>query len=184
MQILREHYERQETEALLELAGKELTDEARDVLHSILAARGVGEAGAAAEGAGHMERAAQQHAEAEIRKQLATRGERAIAFLLDAAVVGAPLIAASVQLNVAAPVLIWMGYFFVRDAIPKVGAGKRLMGLRVVSVHSGRACTLGKSVLRNLTHGIFWIDLAFILGERRMRLGDHIADTRVIRVPA
>ena len=59
--------------------------------------------------------------------------------------------------------------------------GKRLVGIRVVSIETGAPCTFGQSFLRNLLLTILGpIDWIFIFGERRQRLGDKAAGTIVI----
>jgi uncharacterized RDD family membrane protein YckC len=59
--------------------------------------------------------------------------------------------------------------------------GKRLVGIRVVSVRTGEPCTFGQSFLRNLVLTLLGpIDWIFILGERRQRLGDKAAGTIVV----
>jgi uncharacterized RDD family membrane protein YckC len=59
--------------------------------------------------------------------------------------------------------------------------GKRMVGIRVVSMHSGKPCSFGQSFVRNLLLMILGpIDWIFIFGDRRQRLGDTAAGTIVI----
>ena len=59
--------------------------------------------------------------------------------------------------------------------------GKRLVGIRVVSMSTGAPCTFGQSFVRNLLLMILGpIDWLFIFGERHQRLGDKAAGTIVI----
>jgi uncharacterized RDD family membrane protein YckC len=59
--------------------------------------------------------------------------------------------------------------------------GKRMVGIRVVSMQTGRPCSFGQSFIRNLLLMLLGpIDWIFIFGERRQRLGDKAAGTIVI----
>ena len=59
--------------------------------------------------------------------------------------------------------------------------GKRMVGIRVVSMETGAPCSFGQSFVRNLLLVILGpIDWIFIFGERRQRLGDKVAGTIVI----
>ena len=59
--------------------------------------------------------------------------------------------------------------------------GKRMVGIRVVSMQTGAPCSFGQSFIRNLLLMILGpIDWIFIFGDRRQRLGDKAAGTIVI----
>src|SRR6185295_14327998 len=59
--------------------------------------------------------------------------------------------------------------------------GKRMVGIRVVSMRSGKPCSFGQSFVRNLLLMILGpIDWIFIFGDRRQRLGDKAAGTIVV----
>jgi uncharacterized RDD family membrane protein YckC len=59
--------------------------------------------------------------------------------------------------------------------------GKRMVGIRVVSMQTGAPCSFGQSFVRNLLLMILGpIDWIFIFGQRRQRLGDKAAGTIVI----
>jgi len=59
--------------------------------------------------------------------------------------------------------------------------GKRMVGVRVVSMQTGAPCSFGQSFIRNLLLMILGpIDWIFIFGARRQRLGDKAAGTIVI----
>ena len=59
--------------------------------------------------------------------------------------------------------------------------GKRLVGIRVVSMQTGAPCSFGQSFIRNLLLMILGpIDWIFIFGDRRQRLGDKAAGTIVV----
>jgi uncharacterized RDD family membrane protein YckC len=185
MQQLREHYERQDTEELLEIARKDLTDEARPILQEVLARRGVSPSQVSAV------REREVRAEAartETHKRLASIGRRLLAFAIDTWGVGIllyalllPLRVASSELHHVVFLILWWSYFFLRDAIPAQSLGKRLLGIRAVQHESLMSCTWSKSVWRNFSHVLFVIDALFALGQRRMRLGDMIAGTIVVR---
>ena len=153
----------------------------------VLASRGVG--GNVMAGA----RAAGVHAKAieiEALSNLASRRSRLLAFAIDIWGVGSviyllltPLRLNSVGLHIGAYTLLWTAYMLFRDRIPGPSIGKRMLGIRVVQMDSGRSCTWASSLWRNMTHFLFGIDALFALGERRMRLGDLIAGTQVVRGP-
>jgi len=178
---LGDHYRRLDTGELLEIARKDLTAEARQVLNAVLEQRGA--ATAAGPEAGIRPRPAASGTEPEF----APRWARMVAFSVDLAgaiiiplVLLLPLGFVSENLYVYGYLLSCNGYLLLRDALPKQSLGKRLMKLRVVQAGSGVRCTGKQSLLRNLPQLLFLIDAAFILGERRMRLGDHLAGTRVV----
>jgi uncharacterized RDD family membrane protein YckC len=59
--------------------------------------------------------------------------------------------------------------------------GKRMVGIRVVSMQTGAPCSFGQSFVRNLLLMILGpIDWIFIFGDRRQRLGDKAAGTIVV----
>ncbi|WP_374438811.1 RDD family protein [Inhella sp.] len=185
MQQLKEHYERQDSDELLEIARKDLTDAARLVLQEVLSKRGIsaGQTNAARESAIKVEAA-----RLEADKRLASFGARLVAFVIDVWGVGIGLYVAllplqffSSELHAVSYCIAWFTYFFVRDAIPGQSFGKRLLGIRVVQHESGLSCTWSKSFWRNVAHVIFAIDALCALGHRRMRLGDMIAGTVVVR---
>ena len=59
--------------------------------------------------------------------------------------------------------------------------GKRMVGIRVVSMETGAPCSFGQSFVRNLLLMLLGpIDWIFIFGDRRQRLGDKAAGTMVV----
>ncbi len=78
-------------------------------------------------------------------------------------------------------------YFLCADALPNgQSLGKRLMGLAVVSKHSGEPCNIIQSICRNMLSlhpSIYWLDSLFIFSKKRQRLGDLIANTLVVQQP-
>lgn len=185
MQQLRDHYEHQNTEVLLDIAQKELTDEAHIILGEELTKRGIqpGQIKALHEFANEkVLRVAQ------VEGSLASRFVRLIAFAIDVwgvllalFVILLPLRLFSSELHVNAFVFIWLAYFLLRDSIPGQSLGKRLLGIRAVSTETGLSCTWTKSFVRNMTHLFFVLDALVVLGERRRRFGDWLADTKVVR---
>ena len=185
MQQLRELYERQDTEELLEIAKKDLTDEARTVMNAVLAERGIDEgviASVQAAPARAQERATQT------RLNQATRTSRLLAFAIDVWGVGGiiylallPLGLVVAGLDVALGGLFWTAYLLLRDGIDGRSIGKLVVGIRTISVDSGRPCNWFASLMRNLPQFLFIFDAIFILGERQMRLGDILAGTQVMR---
>jgi uncharacterized RDD family membrane protein YckC len=183
MNQLREHYERQDTEELLEIAKKDLTDEARVVLAEVLKARGVSAADAEAARA---EGLAENEKALAAESLLASRWSRLFAFAIDVwgvvlllFILLSPLILVSPVLHESAVIVVWLVYFVFRDSIPGQSIGKRMLGLRAVQIESGKSCTWSMSLGRNVTHLFFVLDALFVLGQRRMRLGDMMAGTVV-----
>jgi uncharacterized RDD family membrane protein YckC len=61
--------------------------------------------------------------------------------------------------------------------------GKRMLKIAVVDERTGAPCTFGQSLVRNLSLGLLSIvDVLFIFGTARRRLGDILAKTVVVRV--
>jgi uncharacterized RDD family membrane protein YckC len=59
--------------------------------------------------------------------------------------------------------------------------GKKWMKLAVVDERTGVPCTYGRSVVRNVLRVLGLVDVLFIFGNRRQRLGDKAAGTIVIK---
>ena len=122
---------------------------------------------------------------------VASRMQRIAAQFLDGLVAGAPAIVAFVIMRffptVGVGVLLVAGLFgalytlFADGLEGGQSIGKRVLGLRVVSMETGAPCTFGQSFVRNLLLMILGpIDWVFILGERHQRLGDKAARTIVV----
>lgn len=185
MQQLRDHYERQNTEVLLDIAKKELTDEARAILGKELAKRGVQPEQIEAL---HESANAKVLHDAEVDGSLASRFIRLVAFAIDVwgallalFIILSPLRLFSGELHTNAYVFTWLAYFLLRDSIPGQSLGKRLLGIRAVNTETGLSCTWTKSLVRNMTHLFFVLDALVVFGERRRRFGDWLADTKVVR---
>lgn len=185
MEQLKETYRRQDTEELLELSGKELTEEARSALKQVLVERNVDLTQIqSAQSKAHEQRVAQAKAES----FLAEPSARFVCVLIDwviavvvALVLFYPITFVSSALYETVAVLAFWVYFLIRDTSNRWSIGKRAMGIRVIDSRTGTECTLNQSFWRNLMHFFFVIDALFILGKKRMRLGDMLANTIVIK---
>lgn len=185
MQQLREYYERQDTEELLAIARKDLTEEARRVLQEVLAGRNVAPEATIAARSDALDQQARHTKEAD---RLASRWRRCLAFVVDVwgaiiifTILLSPLrwISAAIHVNVV--LSVWLVYFLLRDGIPELYLGKRLFSIRTVHARSSRSCTWLRSIWRNVMHLFFWVDALLILSSHKMRLGDMLAGTIVIK---
>ncbi|USX23606.1 RDD family protein [Oxalobacteraceae bacterium OTU3REALA1] len=183
-QNIRENYERMDTEELLSFACKDLTDIASEVLNDVLVARGVSLETIDKARAGRVEIMSKEFVRHE---RLAPILSRLVAFGIDFLGVAAaiyiillPLKIFSDALHQTVLLIVFWAYFLFRDGIPGQGVGKRLMSLRTEQLTGGSASFVN-SFWRNLMHFFFVIDALFALGKRRMRLGDMIAGTHVVR---
>ena len=131
------------------------------------------------------------HAQVAEAVDLASLPQRLAAQFLDGLVAAAPPIAAFLLTFVfdrAGIVLIVLTcifaflYTLLADGLAGGQSyGKRMVGIRVVSMHSGAPCGFSQSFVRNLLLMILGpIDWIFIFGARRQRLGDKAAGTIVI----
>ena len=80
--------------------------------------------------------------------------------------------------------LTWLSYFLIKDAFPNGQSfGKKSMQIKVVSIRTGKNCSLLQSFVRNI---VFFIpllsiaDLLWIGRYERQRIGDVLAGTIVI----
>lgn len=184
----REQFERLGTDDLLGYLRLDLANEAKPVLLQVLAARGVTPATIEEVLAGAFALAEAERAQ---QQRLAGTGGRLIAFAIDVGVTLSIYVLwnwvvrpSQVGSQVMADVLCW-SYFLFRDAIPGQSLGKRLLGLRVVCMPGEREVGLLRSFLRNLPLLFLTvIDALFMTGDRRMRLGDMLARTTVLRAGA
>ena len=131
------------------------------------------------------------HAQVDEAIDLASLPQRIAAQFLDGLVAAAPPVAAFLLTfvwNRAGIVLIVITcifaflYTLLADGLEGGQSyGKRMVGIRVVSMQTGAPCSFGQSFVRNLLLMILGpIDWIFIFGERRQRLGDKAAGTIVI----
>ena len=83
--------------------------------------------------------------------------------------------------------LLTFAYFVASELTSGQTLGKRLLGLRVVRADGSRA-DAGPIVIRNLLRLVDWLPFLYVVGaitvfatgERRLRLGDLAAGTRVV----
>ena len=76
---------------------------------------------------------------------------------------------------------IVIGYTLIADGMfGGQSIGKKLMKLYVVRVGTNEPCSYGRSILRNVTYILGIIDLIPLVGKQKRRLGDYLADTKVI----
>ena len=78
----------------------------------------------------------------------------------------------------------WFLYILLCDGLPGgQSIGKRFTNTSAVHVDSDLPCSYFQSCVRNLSLVVLGIiDIAFIAGEQRRRLGDLIARTKVIQL--
>jgi len=99
-------------------------------------------------------------------------------FGLDLIAFGLDLIAAGLTLGMMYIDLFWDG------STKGQTWGKALMGIRVINSHNGNPCSYARSFLRNVVSWIpliGLIDILFIYGEKRQRLGERLAETHVVK---
>jgi hypothetical protein len=110
------------------------------------------------------------------------------------------LVAAAIEIVPKAGFFAGLAYLLISDGLFNgKSIGKQLTGLKVISVASGKACSVRESMLRNLvlcigvalwripligwgiTLLIVGVEFVLLLGSKEgMRLGDEIARTTVI----
>lgn len=77
--------------------------------------------------------------------------------------------------------LVVLIYTLLADGMFKgQSIGKKILGLYVVNTKTDAPCTYTQSALRNITYLLGFIDLIFLLGSERRRIGDRIASTKVM----
>ena len=84
--------------------------------------------------------------------------------------------------------VIGAGYVLLRDSMRGQSVGKLLLGLVVISLETGRPCTLKASVWRNVVFlipganvvAVFLEPLTVVRDPQGQRLGDKLAQTQVI----
>jgi len=153
------------------------TDDAMDVIESILAERGISFASRNE----IFERLVDQ--QSELTDSYASIGSRIVAQFIDsllALVVAIPLTILVAPI-IGFPVLFI--YLLFQDGLPNGQSfGKRFLKIAVVDKTTRSHCTFWKSFARNILLLILgFIDWLFIFGESRQRLGDKVANTIVIK---
>jgi uncharacterized RDD family membrane protein YckC len=131
-------------------------------------------------------------------------GRRIVAAIIDVAIIGILLVAIAKGLGDegnrqfslwaetrGAPrilfLLLTLAYFVGTELVWAQTLGKRVMKLRVVSQDDTKA-SAGAILIRNVLRGIDWIPTLYIVGaitvfatgQRRLRLGDLAAKTKVV----
>lgn len=120
---------------------------------------------------------------------LASRGSRLVAYVIDYLVALVPLLMAISLMERFSffkdfdDSFWWvfvLAYLLLADALPGGSIGKRLMRIHVVELQTGRPCGVWRSLLRNTLRLLYVVDWLFILGDTRRRLGDLLAGTIVV----
>jgi uncharacterized RDD family membrane protein YckC len=131
---------------------------------------------------------------------LASRGSRLLAQFLDGliavAIIGVGVLigfvlskdsddAGTPILFTITSVVLALLYILLSDGFENGQSyGKRALHIAVIDATTGRPCSFGKSLLRNLTLEILGpIDWLFIFSAKRQRLGDMFANTVVVEIP-
>lgn len=79
-------------------------------------------------------------------------------------------------------IAIGLGYFLLSDSLPNgQSIGKKLLRIRVINEKSGKPCSVGQSLLRNVTFPLGIFDWIFIFFGSHRRLGDFLASTIVVK---
>lgn len=122
---------------------------------------------------------------------LASIGERFTAQFIDGFVglaVGAGVyyVAAKLDLPLELAFVGWILYLLLCDGLPGgQSLGKKVTKSSVVHIESGLPCGYFRSIVRNISLMLLSIfDWIFIVGRQRRRLGDYLAQTKVIRLDA
>jgi uncharacterized RDD family membrane protein YckC len=81
-------------------------------------------------------------------------------------------------------IAIPFSYFVLSDAMHNgQSIGKKIISISVVSKITGNPCNIWQSIARNIFTPLLGIlDAVFILGKKRQRLGDLMANTIVVNV--
>jgi uncharacterized RDD family membrane protein YckC len=84
----------------------------------------------------------------------------------------------------AAIIVIPFAYFVLSDAMHNgQSIGKKFISIKVVSKTTGKPCKIWQSTMRNIfTPLLGALDAVLILGKKRQRLGDLMANTIVVKV--
>ncbi len=124
-------------------------------------------------------------------RQLASIGERFTAQFIDGLVaLGAAVACFFAARSLGLPLdLAFVGfgaYLLFCDGLPGgQSLGKRFTRSSVVHIKTEQPCRYWQSFVRNLCLMILGVvDCAFIAGQQRRRLGDFLAQTKVVRLPS
>ena len=117
---------------------------------------------------------------------LASLGDRLLGQILDSAIAIVPLFGSVIldagEVAFVTSLLFALSYMLFADGFQNGQSyGKRFVKTAVVHATSGTPCSLLQSFVRNfLLLALGVIDWIFIFGDRRQRLGDKLARTKVI----
>jgi uncharacterized RDD family membrane protein YckC len=78
----------------------------------------------------------------------------------------------------------YLGYYIFSDGLHHGQSfGKRLVKIAVINKKNGTPCNFYRSAVRNCSLLLLgFIDVVFIFGQNRQRLGDFAADTEVVNI--
>jgi uncharacterized RDD family membrane protein YckC len=126
---------------------------------------------------------------------LASLSRRFWGQVIDGAVMVIPLLAAALlggfttapgTIAAIAAYILMFAYKLLADGVLKgQSVGKLAMDTVVLDVVTGRRCTIGQSLARNIVGAVLApLDWMFVFGTRRQRLGDRAAGTMVFHITA
>jgi len=189
-EMLEQQYANQHTEILIEIKIKgELTDEAKSILDAELARRKIKtEEIEEYKASGDVYTYTKEFDKEINLYNLASIPKRYTAQLIDQiiAIVFAILIAVIANPNTFFQIIsliFFLGYSLFHDAMPNgQSIGKKLLGIKVVNMKTGNACSVKESFIRSITKLpiIAFIDALMIFSAIRRRLGDRLAGTIVV----
>lgn len=83
--------------------------------------------------------------------------------------------------------LLWLGYFTYFESRTGQTFGKRVLGIKVVAIATGRPPDLGHALLRSVLRILDWLPALYLIGfiaaastTQRQRIGDILAETVVV----
>ncbi len=190
-EMLEQHYANQHTEILIEIKIKgELTDEAKGILEAELSKRKI-----------KTEEIEEYKASGDVYSHskkfdkeigfynLASIPKRYIAQLIDQIIgIVFPILIAVIANQIffqIASLILFLGYSLFHDAMPNGQSfGKKILGIKVVNMKTGNACSVKESFIRSITKLpiIAFIDAIMIFSAIRRRLGDRLAGTIVVNM--
>jgi len=187
MTALQDNYASKETGDLLALGTKPgLAEHEYAAVESILSVRGVDINAFREQRKQHLKSVDQQKTD----DRLAHPSSRLSAQLIDTIGVALLLALLGLLITVALPnlfkqtnraiLILWVLYLMFKDGFDGQSLGKRILGIRVLQRDSELPCNLTQSFVRNMLT-LTVVDWLFALGSKRLRLGDMLAGTRVVR---
>jgi uncharacterized RDD family membrane protein YckC len=177
-----QHYQSLSTEELVDIYRKgSLTDTALEAMQEVFRERGVSTDDIAI---------LKNEFEAEEDLRLASLGDRFLAQVIDnitALLLGLAFYFIGRSFGHPAIAMIgYFGYYIFSDGFWNgQSLGKRWVKIAVVNKTNGKPCSFLRSAVRNISLLILGIiDVIFIFGKNKQRLGDYAADTEVVNVAA